>query len=756
MMIVRRLSGLRSGHRALTQMRCGALCHFSTLFLARVRSLSTSCIPNPHLPNALTKRWYTIEPRTEPMEPPALENFLKEAQPLLELCYTINPERMTVTRTHTASLSSGALYNLVDDYFKRFPYRHDMALSPLPSVDLLLAVMVDQFSTNSNARIFIINTLTNCSNRAFSDLASNFDTRTLQFIVKNLANLHKLPKAVVYRFPREAIDDLLAGMVNPDLVVWLTTMRFITTLALGVNEPLLAVAMFLKHPLDRFEPKTLEPLQESTMNPSAPSLESIFHDLASALLVSNPKYDEYSLDALVKLLTIAETSTVRFSLTYTQTVQLFQNLEALGGTQSNHIDRLNTLVINNLLGYLEVFSGVLASFHSGTLRDKRVLLTHIYGFLRRQMRFFNNGCVYLLWLRIKPLEPLASHDLDFLNALFKFLGKQRVYHHYVAELISELPCELYAHPSLVETLLHFSARTKNQELSQEILIQLKVRGLPLERSTLSGLLHTNLVFQNTAMAEKILQEIFGSEQGLQFFEFNMLIESILKEDGGVPRAAVMCRNVSVELAKSAYVTILNHMVSEKKLDPGFVGEMLGRFETLPEDDSVRERLVSVYFKYLVNTFPLMVAQRIYINSFHMVAPAETVDPSLRLLRSGPLVVPPFLMSRNDTVRSFQSLTLVIPPHMKFFLLGTILDKARSHYNFGMMKWGLFELYNDGAAPLEILVDWSKRYGTWFRKIGFQQLPLKRTGDAYETDLLTYWSETGIDEFHHLVEERTKM
>lgn len=135
---------------------------------------------------------------------------------------------------------------------------------------------------------------------------------------------------------------------------------------------------------------------------------------------------------------------------------------------------------------------------------------------------------------------------------------------------------------------------------------------PLLRDTLSVLFSSLLHQSNEIGAEKILQTIFGTFNGLNSRDFESIVVKLLSQ-GKLKQSMEMCTNGNVQVAKLGYVRVVEYLLTHKDdSKEDFFHEVVRRFHQLEPSDEAKRRLTLVIIKHLSDHASNGAARRLYI------------------------------------------------------------------------------------------------------------------------------------------------
>lgn len=171
---------------------------------------------------------------------------------------------------------------------------------------------------------------------------------------------------------------------------------------------------------------------------------------------------------------------------------------------------------------------------------------------------------------------------------------------------NDLPSDLHKHPALIDFLLAlYGQNPAHLGRFENLTRQLKP---PLLHSTLS-LLFASFLSQNKENgAERILQTIFLTKNGLTHQDFAAIISKFLRQQN-VEQSVEMCSKTDIEVAKFGYVRLMEYFLTHssaadvapetfQKKKEEFFTTLVQRFQRISRNDDVLRELTKALFRYL--------------------------------------------------------------------------------------------------------------------------------------------------------------
>lgn len=295
--------------------------------------------------------------------------------------------------------------------------------------------------------------------------------------------------------------------------------------------------------------------------------------------------------------------------------------------------------------------------------------------IRLNLNYENHSRAVRLYHHLKSSSFYTSdiHDIDLetLAKMIQSFSKTKKYLDISKQIVENIPEEFYKAEGLVEALLSYCGRTRNETLAVKVYQTLDT---PIPRSVLTSLLYLHISFDDNSGAEKILTEISRRKDYLKPVEFSMVIQAALNHNN-IEKAADLIRNNPNHLTKMSYGSIINAAIEQSRLEifDEFIQLALSNF---PSDSQIS------------NTISHLVIKK--INKF------EGSDASRQKYLEWKM---------NE-----KSLTKVKLPLIKtrIVCLRAILDQAISEKDDQNIRWVLNELRHLGVHTTDILKVLSRR------------------------------------------------
>lgn len=190
------------------------------------------------------------------------------------------------------------------------------------------------------------------------------------------------------------------------------------------------------------------------------------------------------------------------------------------------------------------------------------------------------------------------------------------------EIISHIPSEQLDHPLLHDyALRHYGATRATQ--FDELLKRLEP---PLRRSTLLVLFESFLTHNYGVAADRILQSILDTPNGVSSADFNVIITKLLNQNK-LDTAIDMVLKTDVMVAKDAYVTVFSKLLHEKHpTAQHFYRKMTVEFRAFVTiKDPVLAKLTTTLLLYISHHVDNHWAREMYILSAYPENQRRTLD-----------------------------------------------------------------------------------------------------------------------------------
>lgn len=187
------------------------------------------------------------------------------------------------------------------------------------------------------------------------------------------------------------------------------------------------------------------------------------------------------------------------------------------------------------------------------------------------------------------------------------------------------PADLQKDPRVIDSFLSLYGQSSGQVSKFEVLThELKP---PLLRKTLSVLFASFLHQNNEKAAERILQVIFRTKNGLSAHDFQHIVQKLLRQQK-IQQSVTMCKNSDVSVSKGGYVKTIEFFLSHSatslrtncdvepshydKLKQDFLVHAARKLKILePADPALMDLTVSI-FKYLSHHIDNKASRKLYI------------------------------------------------------------------------------------------------------------------------------------------------
>lgn len=222
---------------------------------------------------------------------------------------------------------------------------------------------------------------------------------------------------------------------------------------------------------------------------------------------------------------------------------------------------------------------------------------------------------------------------------------------------------------------------------------------PLLRTTLSLLFAAFLFQRNEVAAERILQAIFRTKNGLTSNDFKTIVKRLLRQQK-IQQSATMCQNTDINVAKEGYVKTIEFLLTHpkqslsassdvepeqlEKLKQGFFTLAVRKFQILQRTDPALTDLTVTIFKYLSGYVSNKASRKLYIV----------------FLSAYVSLKPYFAFQSFQMPKEFNDL-VYIDKNNRLTCLTVILNQAIIEKDGTTIKWALKELMAAGILDGEI-------------------------------------------------------
>lgn len=261
---------------------------------------------------------------------------------------------------------------------------------------------------------------------------------------------------------------------------------------------------------------------------------------------------------------------------------------------------------------------------------------------------------------------------------------------------SHFPADLQKNPAVIDSLLSLYGQSKDHiRKFEQLTHELKP---PLLRKTLSLLLSSFLFQNNEKAAERILQVIFRTKNGLSAADFQHIVQKLLRQQK-IQQSVTMCNNTDISISKGAYVKTVDFFLSHTtqtlrpicdiqpeqfdKLKSEFLTQARRKLKILNADDPALLDLTTSIFKYLSHHRNNKASRKLYIvHSSH--------DGHLQ----------PFFPFQLHSLPDLNDL-MYIAKGNRLTCLIIILNQAVSEKDRTTVQWAMAEMAAMGLSDHEI-------------------------------------------------------
>lgn len=269
---------------------------------------------------------------------------------------------------------------------------------------------------------------------------------------------------------------------------------------------------------------------------------------------------------------------------------------------------------------------------------------------------------------------VADMDIDVLALLIRHLSQNKKYLHLASKIVELVPPYMQMTEGLIETLLSYCARTRNEELSMKLYKSLET---PVARSVLTALLHLHISFDDNSGAESVLAEISRRGDYLKPVEFSMVTGAALKL-GNLTKAMELIRKNPPHVAHMGYGLVMNAAIDRGDLP--LVNEVMSLVEENLEVGSPE-----------LNTISHLIIKKLC--RFEGCESAR-----LQYLK--------WKIMKREVVAKIQ----MPNPKTQLIVLRTIVDQALKEKNERVFNWGLHELRHLGVHTNDLIKELMRRTG----------------------------------------------
>lgn len=309
-------------------------------------------------------------------------------------------------------------------------------------------------------------------------------------------------------------------------------------------------------------------------------------------------------------------------------------------------------------------------------------------------------CVQL-WKQMYKRDP--SFAEKYMVLFSKIIDKLADHEHERAMELADkyFPAEIRKDPQAIDSLLSlYGQNSKLVSKFEQLTHELKS---PLLRSTLSVLFAAFLFQSNEVAAERILQAIFSTKNGLTPDDFKTIIKRLLRQQK-IKQSVTMCESTDFSVAKGGYVGTIEFLLTHPpqslhsacdikpqqldKLKHDFFALAVRKFKLLERDDPALTNLTVSIFKYLSGHISNKASRKLYIV----------------FLSTYVALKPYFAFQLYQMPKEFNDL-VHIDKSNRLTCLTIILNRAIGEKDRTTIEWALAELVAMGLLEGEIEVNY---------------------------------------------------
>lgn len=302
-----------------------------------------------------------------------------------------------------------------------------------------------------------------------------------------------------------------------------------------------------------------------------------------------------------------------------------------------------------------------------------------------------------LWKQTYARNP--AFDQKYISLFSKIIDKLAGHDQEKAVELADkhFPQELHKEPQVINSLLALYGQSATSVSKFENLThELKS---PLLRTTLSLLFAAFLYQSNEVAAERILQAIFRTKNGLTSGDFKTIVTRLLRLQK-IQQSVTMCENTDINVAKEGYVKTIEFFLTHpqlslrstcdtspdqlEKLRKDFFKLAVRKFQILQRNDPALTDLTVAIFKYLSGHASNRASRKLYI-----------------VFLSAYVSLKPFFAFQSFQMpKEFNDL-VYIDKNNRLTCLTVILNQAITEKDRTTIKWALKEMVAMGLLDGEI-------------------------------------------------------
>lgn len=424
--------------------------------------------------------------------------------------------------------------------------------------------------------------------------------------------------------------------------------------------------------------------------------EVIVKRVLDYLLLKDPKNDEIALDLIMKI-----TSKYNWKFDVYHTSQIQQKILALY-TNKSVLSKLTRFFSNHI---------------KASNNDFEVRST--YELILNDASIHNRAGMYRNWRRISQVySNIMDYDLQVVSIMIKEFLKSKGYQKLAQDLIQRIPHEHYTHPFLVDSIMRYAILQNDIDMINDIVENLET---PVPRPVLSTLLKMNMKLGDYQGLERIMSQI--SHSGMESKDYAIIVDGLLQK-GDLMDAISFTHGIPQQLSHSAYLRIVNHLVSTKgqfhERELVIVQDIVDKCRSMFElTHPFWTMLSSLYIRYLTKTFGyagVWKSKMIYERSTQDFL----LDAYSRLGLKSPVMSTDICRNPWGVQEQQHLIRLSIGLQSRIIVVKTIFDKARKHNMREVMDWALLELVELGMSPEDLRIDITRCYNRDAAQVGFRE------------------------------------
>lgn len=260
-------------------------------------------------------------------------------------------------------------------------------------------------------------------------------------------------------------------------------------------------------------------------------------------------------------------------------------------------------------------------------------------------------------------------------------------------------------PDLRDTALSFfGTHPQHIDKFEALIKQIKP---PLRRLTLSLLFESFLYQNNESGAERILQSIFNSKNGINHLEFNAIIKKLLRQ-GKVDQSIGMLESTDIQISKLGYVSVLEHFLESAQIEKrkSFLLVAASKFRKLDPSDECLGLLTKSIFNYISKNVSNRVSRSLYTNINRKISGNTIISSNPQ----NTLNIEQYHLSKD-----FESI-LTLKGSTGFECLKIICKYSIIDRDIATLKWSISELRFSGLLLKDILTDIYNQDAQFFHNV----------------------------------------